>query len=143
MQKTGNIEKLKLLRHAKYMHNSNDTHLSNCKPSVKVKNEMKHMCSLFSNNKKKNSVLIGNAHSNTDNNNQTLLKQCSIVVAQGENPISNAVVDDDVNKSNNKHIFHLLPHAKSTMIAFYCREGTKNANNKDCKIKRTTLQWRH
>ena len=85
---------------------------------------MKHLHSLFSNNKKNNDVLIDNVHNDADNSNQTLLKQGSTIVAQGEKPFSNAVVGNDINKSNDKNAYQSSSHTKSTMIASYYREGT-------------------
>ena len=108
-------------------------HLSCYKPSVKEKDDVKHVCLFFSNNKKKDNILIENVHNDDDNSNQILLKQGSIIFAQGEKPMSNAVVDNDINKSNNKNIYHLSLHAKSITIASYYREGTNNGKIKKIK----------
>ena len=49
------------------------------------------------------------------------------------------MADNDINKSNSKNVYHLLPHAKSAIIASYYRERTNDTNNKDCEIRRSTL----
>ena len=77
---------------------------------------------------------VDNVHNDADDSNQILLKQGTIINAQGEKPIVNAVVNNDVKKSNNKNIYRLMLHTKSTTIASYHREGTNDANNKDNKI---------